>query len=120
MSQNLSLDNVFNDIKCQEKQQTQINITNTQTPQKKCKKPNDNLSQMFGNMVCECNFKISFLLFIFYVIFNTDIFNKYVLSLLGGNIYNGGELSERGILIIGILLSISYIILDMLNNKNII
>jgi len=84
----------------------------------KCIKKDDDLSSMFYKLIVQFNFKIAFLIFVFYIIFNTDIFNKFVISNFEKNIYVNDSITEKGLIIIGVLLSISYIILDVLNNND--
>jgi hypothetical protein len=84
----------------------------------KCIKKYDDLSSMFYKLIVQFNFKIAFLIFVFYIIFNTDIFNKFVISKFEKNIYVNDSITEKGLIIIGVLLSISYIILDVLNNND--
>jgi len=77
----------------------------------------DDLSSLFYKLVIQFNFKIAFLLFIFYILFNTDIFNKFVISKFEKDIYVNDKITEKGLLIIGTLLSLTYIMLDVLNNN---
>lgn len=68
------------------------------------------------------NIKIAFLIFLFYIILNTDTFIENVLSKIFNNIYDSKNdaVTCKGIIISGILLSLIYIILDMLDKKDII
>jgi hypothetical protein len=114
------IDNLYQDIKNKKKKSdTQSIVANIDMYEQNTKYSNDDdLSSMFYKLLIQFNFKIAILLFIFYIIFNTDIFLKYVLSKFGKNIYNNDKLSEKGLIIVGILLSLTYIILNVLDNNN--
>lgn len=75
-------------------------------------------SIMFYKLIKQFNFKVAFLLFIFYILLNTDIFNKYILSKYQKNIYENNSLTEKGLIVIGTLLSCIYMIIDVLNNND--
>jgi len=77
------------------------------------------LSSKFYDII---NFKIAILLFLTYYILNTDIFIEKGLGRLFGNVYDisHDKLTEKGIIISGIVLSLCYILYDFLDKKNII
>lgn len=77
------------------------------------------LSSKFYELI---NIKIAFLLFLTYYIFNTDIFIEKGLGRIFKNVYDSthDRLTEKGIIISGIMLSLFYILYDMLDKKNII
>lgn len=77
------------------------------------------LSSKFYELI---NFKIAFLLFFTFYILNTDIFIEKGLNKLFTNVYdtNNDKLTDKGILLSGIILSMSYIIYDLLDKNNII
>ena len=95
-----------------------------ETEEKKYKK-NDvgDLYQLSNKFYELLNLKIAFLLFLLYYILNTDIFIELVFSNnLLSNVYDrvNDKITEKGIVISGIILSLCYLIIDMLDKKNII
>jgi len=95
-----------------------------ETEEKKCKK-NDvgDLYQLSNKFYELLNLKIAFLLFLLYYILNTDIFIELAFSNnLLSNVYDrvNDKITEKGIVISGIILSLCYLIIDMLDKKNII
>lgn len=94
-----------------------IDIINT----KSCNDTGDlyQLSSKFYEII---NVKVAFLLFLTYYILNTDIFIEKGLSKIFNNVYdfNNDKFTERGIILSGIILSICYILYDVLDSKNII
>lgn len=95
-----------------------------ETEENKCKK-NDvgDLYQLSNKFYELLNLKIAFLLFLLYYILNTDIFIELAFSNnLLSNVYDrvNDKITEKGIVISGIILSICYLIIDMLDKKNII
>jgi hypothetical protein len=69
------------------------------------------------------NLKIAFILFLLYYILNTDIFIELAFS--NGFIKNtydsvNDKITERGVIISGIVLTLCYLIIDILDKKNII
>lgn len=88
------------------------------TPRKnKNCKPND-----LGDFALDCgnniSFKIAGILFILYVILNTDVFIDNILKSFVGAVDEHGVILNKGIIISGVFLSISYIVLDFMNNNN--
>jgi hypothetical protein len=78
------------------------------------------LSNKFYDLL---NIKIAFLLFLIYYILNTDIFIELAFSNnFIKNVYDrtNDKITEKGIVISGIILSMCYLVIDMLNKKNII
>ena len=77
------------------------------------------LSSKFYNLI---NIKISFLIFITYYILNTDIFVERGLAKIFNNVYDAthDKLTEKGIVMSGIVLSMIYILYDFLDKKKII
>jgi hypothetical protein len=95
-----------------------------ETEEKKYKK-NDvgDLYQLSNKFYELLNLKIAFLLFLLYYILNTDIFIELAFSNnLLSNVYDrvNDKITEKGIVISGIILSLCYLIIDMLDKKNII
>jgi hypothetical protein len=88
------------------------------------KKSNDtgDLYQLSSKFYDILNLKISLLLFLTYCILNTDVFIEKGLNKVFNNVYdiNNDKFTEKGIIISGIILSVCYIIYDLLNKKNII
>lgn len=83
---------------------------------KKCK-PND-LSDFALDCSDHINFKIAGILFILYIILNTDVFIDNILKSFTGSVDEHGVVLNKGILISGMFLSISYIVLDFMNKNN--
>lgn len=77
----------------------------------------DDLSNMLYKLVAQFNIKIAVLIFIFYILYNTDIFNKSIISKFQKNTYNNDQLTEKGLITIGVLLSFTYIFIDVLNTN---
>jgi hypothetical protein len=77
------------------------------------------LSSKFYDLI---NIKISFLIFITYYILNTDVFIEKGLAKIFNNVYDAthDKLTEKGIIISGIMLSMMYILYDFLDKKIII
>lgn len=88
------------------------------------KKGNDtgDLYQLSSKFYDIINLKISLLLFLTYYILNTDIFIEKGLNKVFNNVYdiNNDKFTEKGIIVSGMLLSLCYIIYDLLDKKNII
>lgn len=88
------------------------------------KKDNDtgDLYQLSSRCYDIINFKIALLLFLTHYILNTDVFIEKGLSRIFDNVYdiNHDRLTEKGIIISGIVLSICYIFYDILDKKNVI
>jgi len=77
----------------------------------------DDLTNMLYKLVAQFNIKMAVLIFIFYILYNTDIFNKSIISKFQKNTYNNDQLTEKGLITIGVLLSFTYIFIDVLNNN---
>ena len=86
----------------------------------KNKKPPNDFLEMIISLFNKFNIKLSVLLFILYIIFNTDIFYIKLLSNISSNSYDTtkDQLTEKGLVVIGILLSISYLFLDLLDKHD--
>lgn len=68
------------------------------------------------------NFKIAFMLCLIYYILNSDRFIEFGLEKLFSNSYDktNDKITEKGIVISGIILSICYLLIDFLDKKKII
>lgn len=68
------------------------------------------------------NFKIAFMLCLIYYILNSDRFVEFGLEKLFSNTYDkiNDKITEKGIVISGIILSICYLLIDFLDKKKII
>lgn len=68
------------------------------------------------------NFKIAFILCLVYYILNSDRFIEFGLEKIFGNTYDkiNDKITEKGIIISGIMLALCYLIIDVLDKKNII
>jgi len=77
------------------------------------------VSKKFYNVL---NFKIAFILFFIYYILNTDLFVEHGLNYLFNGVYDikNDKITEKGIVISGIVLSITYIFIDFLHNQQFI
>ena len=80
------------------------------------------LFQVSNKLYENTNIKIGIILFFIYIILNLDIFIENVLSKIFNNVYdhNNDKILARGLIINGIILSLLYMLLDLLNKKNII
>lgn len=89
---------------------------------KEKKEKTGDLFQISSKIYDIMNIKLAFLIFLFYIILNTDTFIENVLSKIFNNIYDSKNdtVTCKGIIISGILLSLIYILLDMLDKKEII
>ena len=86
---------------------------------------NDNIGDLYqlSNKFYELlNFKIGILLFFIYIFLNTDVFIENTISKIISGIYDykNDKISNKGIIISGIILAILYILLDFLDKKNIL
>lgn len=94
-------------------------------PQKKNKINDDDvgdLYQLSNNLYDLLNLKIAFILFLLYYILNSDIFVELGLNNIFRNAYDkvNDKITEKGIIIAGIFLSLSYLLIDLLDKKKII
>lgn len=89
---------------------------------KQKKEQTGDLFQISNKIYEIMNIKIAFLIFLFYTILNTDTFVENVLSKIFNNIYDSKNdtVTCKGIIISGIILSVIYMLLDMLDKKDII
>ena len=80
------------------------------------------LFQVSNKVYQTTNVKLSIILFFLYIILNLDIFIENVLSKIFNNVYDNenDKITNKGIIINGIILSMIYMLLDLLNKKNII
>jgi hypothetical protein len=89
---------------------------------KKIQNEHGDLFQVSNNIYQTMNIKIAVLLFFIYIILNLDIFIDNVLSKVFLNVYdtNTDKITSKGIIINGMIISVIYILLDMLDKKNIL
>lgn len=82
----------------------------------------DDLFSVSATVYDEMKIKLAFLLFIIFIILNTDIFAENVLSKISKNNYDNSidKITEKGIVTSGILLASSFLFLDLLDKKKII
>ena len=92
----------------------------TETENKKNK--TGDLFQVSNKVYQTTNVKLGIILFFLYIILNLDIFIENVLSKIFNNVYDNenDKITNKGIIINGIILSMIYMLLDLLNKKNII
>jgi len=103
-----------------------ININDLKNKELKKKeqieKEHGDLFQVSNKVYQTMNIKIGLLLFFIYIILNLDIFIENVLSKIFTNIYdhNNDRITNKGILVNSMILALIYILIDMLDKKNII
>lgn len=80
------------------------------------------LYQLSTNLYDLLNLKIGFILFLLYYILNSDIFIDLALNKLFLNSYDrvNDKITEKGIIISGVILTLLYLIIDLLDKKKII
>jgi hypothetical protein len=80
------------------------------------------LFQVSSKVYQTTNVKLGIILFFLYIILNLDIFIDNVISKVFCKVYDNenDKITNKGIIINGILLSMIYMLLDLLNKKNII
>jgi hypothetical protein len=85
-------------------------------------KEHGDLFQVTNNIYKLMNIKIALILLFVYIILNFDRFIEHGLSKLVSNIYDypNDKITNKGIILNGVILSVMYIILDMLDKKKII
>lgn len=68
------------------------------------------------------NIKLATILFFLYMLLNSDLFAEHSLSKIFSGTYNKehDKLTDKGIIIAGIIMSLTYLVLDVLDKKNII
>lgn len=78
----------------------------------------------FGPMVVDglshIPYKMMVILYVLYVVFNSDIFNDRVLGKMDGAIEFGSQPSSYGVAVVGLIFVIFYAAFQILNDKNII
>lgn len=86
---------------------------------KKNKNEVGDLYQLSTNLYDLLNLKIGFILFLLYYILNSDIFIDLGLNKLFSNCYDrvNDKITEKGIIISGILLTLLYLTIDLLEKK---
>lgn len=80
----------------------------------------DTIMTVGKNIYDHSNIKVAVLLFIVYIIINSDTFIESCLSTFIDDMYDNtnDKLTSKGIMITGILLSLTYILLDVFNKGN--
>jgi len=81
-----------------------------------CSTKNNDLFGVTGNLYDVMKIKVSFFIFILYIIINSDIFVENILSKFIKGTYDQGsdKMTEKGILVSGVVLSLLYIIIDLI------
>lgn len=78
----------------------------------------------FGPMVVDglsqIPFKMMIILYVLYVVFNSDIFNDRVLGKMDGAIEFGSQPSSYGVAVVGLIFVIFYAAFQVLQDKGII
>jgi hypothetical protein len=82
----------------------------------------EDLFHVGGALYDASKIKIAFMIFIAYILMNTDIFAESILSKISKKNYdmNSDKITGRGIIISAMMLSLFYIIIDLLASSNII
>lgn len=82
----------------------------------------NDLADLSYNLLTNINFKIGFLLYIFYIILNTDIFHEMILYKIDPSCYcqETCMVSNKGFFIIGLLLVLFYLLIDVLDKNELI
>lgn len=87
-------------------------------------KPSSKSRTDFGPMVIDgvsqIPFKMMVILYILYMVFNSDIFNERVLSKVDGAIEFGSQPSSYGVAIVGLLFVIFFAAFQVLHDKKVI
>jgi hypothetical protein len=82
-------------------------------------KPNDAVGSMFVDLLSRINIKVALFLLFTFVILSSDVFTNRILSSVSGAV-NGKISTNYGTFLQGMLLAISYIIIDILVRNNVI
>lgn len=77
----------------------------------------DDLNEFLIDCSKSINYKIAFLIFLAYIILNTDVFIENILSKFNNTSINN-EITNKGIVISGLILSLTYILLDVLDKNS--
>ncbi len=82
----------------------------------------NDITDLIYNVCSSVNLKIAFLLYIAYIVLNTDSFNETVLYRIDENCYDleMGVVTSRGYFAIGLFLIFFYIIIDLLDQNEMI
>lgn len=85
-------------------------------------KYSSDLFHLFGAVYDNMQIKISFILFITFIVLNTDIFAYSCLRKITNGAYDLSQdkITAKGVMVSAMILSIVYIIIDLLVSKNII
>ena len=88
---------------------------------KKKKQPND-FSGLIGGLANSINYKMVILIFLVYILLNSDVFINRILSKIDGTTtYNPlNSPNTKGHVILGLLLSMCYILIDSLIKSDLI
>ncbi len=80
------------------------------------------LFQVVGVVYDNMEIKISFILFITFILLNTDIFADNCLRKISSGTYDSSQdkITAKGIVVSAMILSMVYILVDLLVSKNII
>ena len=83
------------------------------------KKPNGDLFHVCGRIYDNSKIKIATILFFIFIILNTDIYAENILCKFfkGSYCTEYDTITEKGIVISGLIMSVIYIILDILYEK---
>lgn len=76
---------------------------------------------MIGSLLGKINIWIAFLLFIIFILMNTHFFIDDVMKKINGDfVALDGNLTSSGVIVQGVMLSLSYIVVDLLVSGGII
>lgn len=77
----------------------------------------DDFSDMFVNATKQFSWKIAGLLFIVYLLLNSDIFIENVLGSISSTLHDKNDPTDIGIIVSGILMTFAYIILSIIRES---
>lgn len=82
----------------------------------------NDLSNIIYNISSSINIKISFLLYLFFLVLNTDTFAESILLRLSSDNYDDTVMciTPKGYMTMGLFLVVFYIIIDIMNQNHMI
>lgn len=82
----------------------------------------NDLSNIIYNITSSINLKISFLLYLFFLVLNTDTFAESILLRLSEDNYDNTIMciTPKGYMTMGLFLVVFYIVIDIMNQNNMI
>jgi len=82
----------------------------------------EDLFHLSGAFYDSLNIKVAFLLFVVYILLNTDIFAESVLRKISKDAYDmsSDKITPKGIIVSAMMLSLFYIVVDLLADAKVI